>query len=155
MGRSNRNENAEAQAEVQGDTSTGEAVEAQAEKRTRKPVDVGVVTIGVSTREIRSTRPSKLDTDPVAVAVRDAELGKRYEIAFEEGKQDAIVSVLRRAGAYYGRGVNIFLVDTDDKVIVFGVSARRIRKAKEENTETSTEDGAEQWAGPTQESPTE
>lgn len=159
MGRNNRNESVaveEAPAEVQGDTSTSEAIAAaQAPKRTRNPVDVGTVTIGESQREIRSSRPSKMDTNEVALAVKNAEQGKRYEIAFEEGKADAIVSVLRRAGGYYQRGISILAVVDEaaeyaedgetvvtpaERVVVFSVGERRVRKPKPAEGETSTED---------------
>lgn len=139
--------------------NAAEAAKAE-EKKTRKPVDVGVVTIGVSTRTIVKERKSKLDTDPVAVAVRDAAQGANYDIAFEPGKSKAIVSVLRRAGGYFKRGVNILDVNDTDNVITFSVGDRKVRKTKPKPVVSpdapSTEDAQpEQWAGPTHEAPQE
>ncbi len=87
-----------------------------------------------------------MDTNPVALAVKNAEQGKKYEIAFEEGKSDAIVSVLRRAGGYYERGISILAVVDEaaeyaedgetvvtpaERVVVFSVGERRVRKSKD------------------------
>jgi hypothetical protein len=156
---------------AQESTEATASAEATPAKRVRNPVEVGTVTIGASTREIRSNRPSKLDTNPVAVAVRDAEPGQQYEIKFDEGKSDAIISVLRRAGGYYKRGVNILAVidkpevpnhepngepTPAERVIVFAIGERRVRKQKgDKPAETPADTEPEQWAGPTHEAPTE
>jgi hypothetical protein len=101
-----------------------------AKKTERKPVEVGQVSVGVSSEPLAaSQRRSKLDSNPVALAVRDAETGKTYDIKTETGKEDAVVTILRRAGQRFGKGVKIRQFNG---LVKFEVGPRqsRPRKAK-------------------------
>lgn len=116
-----------------------------AEKKTRQPVDVGEVTIAPSSATSLPTRDSKLDTEPLAVAVRDAEQGKVYDVLVDADKVAAAESILVRAGARHGVGVNKRVVHTDEpredgKVLIqFTTGPRRTRKAKVAQTDTPQE----------------
>ena len=107
---------------------------AQAEKITRKPVDVGSVEIVATGEPIPVHRTSKLDTNPVAQAVKNATDETLYTINGEPGKTKAIVSVLRRAGGRYARGVNIHKEDDATGLVQFSTGKRRERKPKADGT---------------------
>lgn len=166
MSRQDRNVRGAAQAQSTEDTKPAEATAAvPAETRKRNPVVVGKVDIKPSTREIKSSRPTLLDSNPVATAVRDAKDGDQLETPFEEGKSDAIISVLRRAGTHFKRGVNILAVIDNpasgdapaERVIVFKVTKRREKKTATPAVPAAptTDDKPAEWAGPTHEAPTE
>jgi len=119
------------------------------EKRTRRNVDVGEVQIAASDNEILTPRASKLDTNPVALAVRDAVDGKVYSIAADPGKEGDVLSVLVRAGTKYNKGITKRVDANPDtekhpewagKVVVhFRTGPRRQRKLTPDAPEVTTE----------------
>lgn len=123
-------------AEAENPTPDAEATAQETPKAARTPVNVGEVTIAPSSAESLPARESKLDTEPLAVAVRDAEQGKVYDVLVDADKVKAAESILVRAGARHGVGVNKRVVHTDEpredgKVLLqFTTGARRVRKAK-------------------------
>lgn len=113
----------------------------------RAPVDVGAVTVAQSSVATLPKRPSKLDSNPVAVAVKNATPGTVYDVHAEPGKVDAVLSILRRAGQRHGVGVNIGgerqTVETDagPRVLIqFATGPRRERKSKNA-TDTAADAG--------------
>ena len=136
-----RNRNAETVEDATVETVTDNTENSETAKTERKPVDVGQVTISEASVDTLPERESKLDTNPVAQAVKTATPGKVYDILADADKADAIVSVLVRAGARYGVGVRKHVDRSereDGKVKVqFSTGERRTRKAK--NTDAEAE----------------
>lgn len=93
--------------------SETENVEAQAEATPtaggkRAPLVLGEVSIVVDEDQTSAGRGSRMDTDPVALAVKDATQGVWGRVYVEGAdKVTGAKSILRRAGQYYKIGVNI------------------------------------------------
>lgn len=103
--------------------------------KTKKGVDLGTFTVGVSEDPVLNVRrASKLDTNPLAIAVRDATPGVVYDVTCEPGKEGTILSVLRRAANRFNKGLK---TKKTDGLIKFMVGDKRQPKAK--TTDTSAE----------------
>lgn len=116
-------------------------------KRTRAPIDTGTVMILPSEDQESSGRNTRLDTDPVPVAVRDAQDGLWYDVVIEDAdtvdadelnkRRDGIKTLLRRAGGHFGKGVNVDPRDYPNKVR-FKTGPRRQVKSKKTTSEPET-----------------
>lgn len=128
----------------------------QAKRAPRKPIDVGTVQVRKSSRTDFSTRPTRLDSNPVFLAVKGAEKGEPYDLVVEAGKEAGVISILRRAGQKLEIGVNIasapYPVATDEEtgeeivghvVLSFRTADRDTRKGKGGEGANVTETPAE------------
>lgn len=107
--------------------------------RTRNPIDTSHVAIAPSEDQESSGRNTRLDTDPVAQAVAQAEEGMWYDVRVEDAedlddeartrKINGIKALLRRAGQKYERGISIDPKNHTDKVR-FKTKPRRQVKSK-------------------------
>lgn len=118
-------------------------------KRTRAPIETGAVVIAPSEDQSDAHRNTRLDTDPVPIAVRDAQAGLWYDVKLEllddDGnvlsdeelaqRRNGIKALLRRAGQHFEKGINIDPRDYADKVR-FKTGPRR--EVKRKSTEPST-----------------
>lgn len=132
--------------------ATPEASE-ETKKRTRAPIETGNVVIQPSEDQESSGRNTRLDTDPVPVAVRDAQEGLWYDVKLEVLDDDAqvlsdeelakrregIKALLRRAGQHYGKGINIDPRDYPDKVRFKTGPRRQVKSRKSTVQETPPE----------------
>lgn len=135
-------EAAQAVTSVQSETAEGtqapENTADGANKRTaRAPIDTGTVRVEVAEDAGDfGQRTTKLDTDPVAVAVRDAQDGNVNVLHIEAGKGDGVRSIARRAAARLNRGIrfdNRYEADENDPRILFKTGPKRqIRKKADE-----------------------
>jgi hypothetical protein len=124
-------------------TLGAEAGETAPQKRApRKPIDVGDVVVTESTVTEFATRATPMDSNPVALAVKNAEQGRAYDLHVDADKVKGVLSILRRAGQRYGVGVNIApeprQTDAEGKTIVtFKTGAKRVRGAKQATAEAA------------------
>lgn len=125
------------QAAQEAETPTEGATQATEKRAPRKPIDVGTVTVRKSSRTDFSTRPTRLDSNPVFLAVKDAEKGEPYDLVVEEGKEAGVISILRRAGQKLNVGVNIASAPypaAEDQpghvILTFKTADRDVRKGK-------------------------
>lgn len=94
----------------------------------RAPIEVGDVEIGVSDdTSISILRKSKLDSDPVALAVHTATPGVVYDIKTQPGKEKDVLKILRRAGNRYNKGLK---TKVSEQLVKFSVGEKRLRKDK-------------------------
>lgn len=98
---------------TEGETSTTEqstatATQGKAKRAPRPKIDVGDVVVGAPLEGVDfRTRATPMDSNPVAIAVKSAELGKAYPLHVDADKVAGVLSILRRAGARYGVRMNI------------------------------------------------
>lgn len=97
---------------------------AEKPKRAYKPVEVGEVTVSVAADQKPIGRPSTLDSNPVAQAVKNAERGKLYDLRAEPDKMDGVLSILTRAQQRYGVKVQVPTKQRDTGLIQFIVTER-------------------------------
>lgn len=92
----------------EGTATATEATTATAKRAPRPKINVGEVVVGapVEGADFR-TRATPMDSNPVAQAVKAAELGKAYPLHVDADKVDGVLSILRRAGSRYGVRMNI------------------------------------------------
>lgn len=123
--------------------ATPEASE-ETTKRVRAPIETGAVVIEPSEDQESGSRNTRLDTDPVPLAVKHASDGLWYDIKIEtvdpEGnpvsadevaqRVTGIKALLRRAGQHYERGIRIDPRSYPDKVR-FKTGPRRQNKKAE------------------------
>lgn len=141
-------ETVSAPAEDSTDTSDVQATEDKPKRAPRKPIDVGDVVVTTSERSDFKTRTVRMDSNPVAIAVRTAEAGKAYDLHVDEDKVKGVLSILRRSGQRYNVGISIAPEprerDDDGKVIItFKTGDKRVRNSKSEQTEQASPVAAE------------
>lgn len=114
---------------------------AVAEKKTRNTIDTSGVTIGDAIDlDDFGKRSTKLDTDPVAVAVRDAEIGKVVPLMVPDASKVAgVKSLARRAATRRGVGINFDDRKVAEGVVFFKVSAEKRKTKPKKDADTSGE----------------
>lgn len=123
-----------------------EGTEAAEATNKRAPLVVGEVSVEVDEDQTTSGKGTRMDTDPVALAVKNAEKGVWNRVRVEDAeKVTGVKSLLRRAGTYYGVGINIDprdnLADDRGSYVRFKTDERRqvTRKAKDANADGTPE----------------
>lgn len=142
-------ENAETNADAPADGGEGGAVktEGEAEKRTRNTIDTTGVTVGESIEiDDFGKRSTKLDTDPVAVAVNRAEIGKVVPLMVPtvEGNVDTkkvagVKALARRAATRRGVGINFDDRKITEGVVLFKVNAEKRATKPKKNADAPAE----------------
>lgn len=127
MNRRERNTNTEVAPEVTASTTdTPTEPAAEAKRNPRPQIDTGPVTVEILDEDASfGGRASKLDTDPVAVAVRDAVDGKVNVLRGEPDKMAGIESIARRAGVRYNRGLRFDKRQAAEGILKFVTGEKR------------------------------
>jgi hypothetical protein len=105
----------------------------------RPAINVGDIVVTPSSRTNFATRATRMDSNPVYLAVQNADLDTPYDLHVDEDKVAGVISILRRSGARLGIGVHIAsgphpASDQRDGAVVltFKTGERQERKAKTE-----------------------
>lgn len=110
-------------------TSNATDAATPAESKARPQIDTSGVTVGEALEGVTfGNRKTKLDTDPVAVAVNKAEAGKVYPLTGDAAKMEGVRSIARRAAARRGVGINFDNSRESEGVVLFRVGAKRQTK---------------------------
>lgn len=113
---------------VQDNATTDSAATSEARKP-RPQIDTSGVTVGDAIEGATfGNRKTKLDTDPVAVAVNKAEPGKVYPLQGEPSKMEGVRSIARRAAARREVGINFDNSREAEGVVLFRVGPKRVTK---------------------------
>lgn len=143
-------ENAETNADApvaEGGEGGAVKAEGEAEKRTRNTIDTTGVTVGDAIEiDDFGKRSTKLDTDPVAVAVNKAEIGKVVPLMVPtvEGNVDTkkvagVKALARRAATRRGVGINFDDRKITEGVVLFKVNAEKRATKPKKNADAPAE----------------
>jgi hypothetical protein len=133
----------EAAPEATPQEATDAASQTEAKRAARPPIDVGDVIVTPSTRTDFSSRPSRITSDPVYLAVQAAEFDQAVDLHVATDKVEAVKKRLRTASDPRHLKVGMTIVpgtpssDQDEsKVVVTFIKRqeRATRKSKSEGT---------------------
>lgn len=120
---------AEAAQANESETSVAEPTEGKTSAKggKRAPIETGVIVVNKAADQSDPRRASRMDSDPVSLAVKEANKGEWYELKAETpDKVRGIKALLRRAAQFHGVGINIDPRDLGE-VVRFKTADRRER----------------------------